>query len=133
MADTDDRLGGQLGAIAARLIDIAGCVASEAEAATAVMRGTTGQAHRIAQLAAALAEAAAAIEEGARRQTETLAHARATLAINKPVIDALTRSASPCRILHVKVRCSASMPGLKRRDRAMQEEPSPSWRPRCRR
>lgn len=103
MADADDRLGGQLGAIAARLTDIAGCVASEAEAATAVMRGTTGQAHRIAQLAAALAEAAAAIEEGARRQTETLAHARATLAINKPVIDALTRSAEGVASISVTV------------------------------
>lgn len=103
MADTDDQLGGQLGAIAARLTDIAGCVASEAEAATAVMRGTTEQAHRIAQLAAALAEAASAIEEGARRQTETLAHARATLAINKPVIDALTRSAEGVASISVTV------------------------------
>jgi methyl-accepting chemotaxis protein len=67
------------------------------------MRGTTGQAHRIAQLAAALAEAAAAIEEGARRQTKTLAHARATLAINKPVIDALTRSAEGVASISVTV------------------------------
>jgi methyl-accepting chemotaxis protein len=67
------------------------------------MRGTTEQAHRIAQLAAALAEAAAAIEEGARRQTETLAHARATLAINKPVIDALTRSADGVASISVTV------------------------------
>lgn len=103
MADADDRLREQLGAIAARLTDIAGCVASEAEAATAVIRGTTGQAHRIAQLAAALAEAAAAIEEGARRQAETLAHARATLAINKPVIDALTRSAEGVASISVTV------------------------------
>ena len=67
------------------------------------MRGTTEQAHRIAQLAAALSEAAAAIEEGARRQTETLAHARATLAINKPVIDALTRSADGVASISVTV------------------------------
>jgi methyl-accepting chemotaxis protein len=50
-----------------------------------------------------LAEAAAAIEEGARRQTETLAHARATLAINKPVIDALTRSAEGVASISVTV------------------------------
>lgn len=92
-ASRDDGLRGQLGAIAARLTDIAGCIASEAEVATAVVRGTTEQAHRIADLAAMLAQTASAIEEGARRQSEALAHARATLAINKPVIDALTRSA----------------------------------------
>lgn len=88
----EDALRAQLGAMAARLIDIAGCVASEAEAATAVVRGTTEQAHRIADLAAMLADAASAIEDSARRQAETLAHIRAGLAINKPVIDALTRS-----------------------------------------
>lgn len=92
-ASSDDGLRAQLGAIAARLTDIAGCIASEAEAATAVVRGTTDQAHRIADLAAMLAETASAMEENARRQAETLAHARETLAINKPVIDALTRSA----------------------------------------
>ena len=93
MASADDGLRAQLGAMAARLTDIAGCVASEAEAATAVVRGTAEQSHRIADLAAMLAEAASAIEESARRQAETLAHVRAGLAINKPVIDALTRSA----------------------------------------
>ncbi|MEG8023251.1 methyl-accepting chemotaxis protein [Sphingomonas aerolata] len=103
MVLTDERLRTQIGAIAVRLSDIAGCVASEAEAATVVVRGMTEQAHRIADLAAALAEAANAIEEGARSQADTLAHARATLAINKPVIDALTRSAAGVASISVAV------------------------------
>lgn len=103
MASNDDGMREQLGAIAARLTDIAGCIASEAEAATAVVRGTTEQARRIAELAAMLAETASAIEEGARRQFEALAHARATLAINKPVIDALTRSAEGVALISANV------------------------------
>jgi methyl-accepting chemotaxis protein len=99
----DGRLRAQIGAIAVRLSDIAGSVASEAEAATAVVRGMTEQAHRIADLAAALAEAAAAIEEGARGQADALAHTRSTLAINKPIIDALTRSAEGVASISITV------------------------------
>lgn len=40
---------------------------------------------------------------GGASQTETLAHARATLAINKPVIDALTRSADGVASISVTV------------------------------
>jgi len=103
MAYNDDGLRAQLRAMATRLTDIAGCVASEAEAATAAVRGTVEQAHRIADLAAMLAEAAGAIEESARRQADTLAHIRAGLAINKPVIDALTSSAQGVALISADV------------------------------
>lgn len=83
---------GQLGAIAARLLDIAGCVASESEAATSVIRGMAGQASRIAHLAAALEEAASIMEASVRQQAESLAQARVTLLANKPTIDAMARS-----------------------------------------
>ena len=82
----------QLGSIATRLLDIAGCVASEAETATAVIRGMADHAMRIASLAAALEAAANEAEAGVRRQAETLAQAREQLAANKPTIDALGQS-----------------------------------------
>lgn len=82
----------QLGGIATRLLDIAGCVASEAETATAVIRGMADQAMRIASLAAALEAAANEVEAGVRQQAETLAQARTALATNKPTIDALAQS-----------------------------------------
>ncbi|MBY9064201.1 hypothetical protein K7957_14760 [Sphingomonas yunnanensis] len=87
------RLHAQLGSIAERLTDIAGVVASEAETATAVVRGTTEQAHRVAHLAAMLVEAAAIVEANARRHADTIADLGASLAINKPVIDSLIESA----------------------------------------
>lgn len=87
-AGGDDRLGG----MAARLIDIAGCVAQEAEVATGAMRGLVDQAERVEMLAARLSDAAGAIEDGVRAQTTALAAARADLATNKPVIDALETS-----------------------------------------
>lgn len=81
-----------LGSIADRLIDIAGCVVSEAEAATASVRGMSHQAERVASLAADL-EAAAAVMAGAvRQQAEALALAREALTANKPIVDALDQS-----------------------------------------
>lgn len=82
----------QLSSIAGRLLDIAGCVASEAETATAVIRGMADHAVRIASLAAALEAAANESETGVRRQAEMLAKAREQLAANKPTIDALAQS-----------------------------------------
>lgn len=87
-------VGAQLGAIAARLIDIAGCVASEAEMAATAVRSLTDHADRAAALAALFEAAAAVVEEGVRRQAEALALARTDLAANKPVIDALEQSAA---------------------------------------
>lgn len=92
MAEPD--LAGQLGGIASRLIDIAGCVASEAEAATMIVRGMTDHANRVASLAAGLETAAALIEEAVRQQANALMLARAALTTNKPVIDALEQSIS---------------------------------------
>lgn len=82
----------QLDGIATRLLDIAGCVASEAETATAVIRGMAEHATRIAVLAAALEAAANDVEAGVRQQAETLAEARTQLVTNKPTIDALAQS-----------------------------------------
>lgn len=82
----------QLGGIAMRLIDIASCVASEAEMATAVVRGLSGQAGRVASLAAGLEAAAGVMEAAVRQQAEALALARAALTTNKPIIDALEQS-----------------------------------------
>lgn len=82
----------QLGGIAARLLDVAGCVASESETATAMIRGMADQASRIAMLSAALEHAASVMEANVRRQAETLADARHTLATNAPVVAALARS-----------------------------------------
>lgn len=82
----------QLGGIAARLIDIAGCVASEAETATMIVRGMTEHADRVASLAAGLERAAAMMEAAVRQQADALALARTALATNKPVIDALEQS-----------------------------------------
>lgn len=85
-------LDAHLGNIADRLIDIAGCVASEAEAATASVRGMSDQAERVASLAASL-EAAAGIMAGAvRQQAEALAMARESLTANKLVVDTLDQS-----------------------------------------
>lgn len=82
----------QLDAIATRLTDIAGVVATEAETATAVIRGLTEQAHRIAALAAALEAASSDMEASVRAQAVTLAQAREALGVNKPTIDLLARS-----------------------------------------
>ncbi|WP_375244337.1 methyl-accepting chemotaxis protein [Sphingomonas parapaucimobilis] len=85
-------LDAHLGNIADRLIDIAGCVASEAEAATASVRSMSDQAERVASLAASL-EAAAGIMAGAvRQQAEALAMARESLTANKLVVDTLDQS-----------------------------------------
>lgn len=82
----------QLGGIAARLLDIAGCVASEAETATTVVRGMTDHAGRVASLAADLEAAAGMMEEGVRQQADALALARAALTMNRPVVEALEAS-----------------------------------------
>ena len=84
----------QLGGIAGRLTDIAGCVAAEAETATVTIRGMTDHAHRIASLAAALEAASSAMAASVHEQVETLARARTALDTNKPTIDALARSAN---------------------------------------
>ncbi|KQO57439.1 methyl-accepting chemotaxis protein [Sphingomonas sp. Leaf257] len=85
-------LDAHLSDIADRLIDIAGCVASEAEAATASVRGMGDQAERVASLAASL-EAAAGVMAGAvKQQAEALALARESLSANKPVVDTLDQS-----------------------------------------
>lgn len=81
-----------LGGMAARLIDIAGCVAQEAELATAAVRGMIDQASRVAALAAHLEAAAGVMEELVRQQVGTLAEARAALSANTPVIAALDES-----------------------------------------
>lgn len=82
----------QLSNIATRLLDIAGCVASEAENATAMIRGMADHATRIASLAAALETAANEAETEVRRQVDTLAEARVRLAAKKPIIDHLSQS-----------------------------------------
>ncbi|GAA3260016.1 hypothetical protein GCM10020258_22220 [Sphingomonas yabuuchiae] len=85
-------LDAHLSDIADRLIDIAGCVASEAEAATASVRGMGDQAERVASLAASL-EAAAGVMAGAvKQQAEALALARESLSANKPIVDTLDQS-----------------------------------------
>ena len=85
---TDEGVEAHLGGIAARLLDVAGCVASESETATAMIRGIADQAFRIASLAAALEKAASALDAGVRQQ----AKARAALATNAPTIAALASS-----------------------------------------
>lgn len=85
-------LAAQLDSIAVRLVDIAACVAAEAETATAVVRGMTDQASRVASLAATLEAAAGVMEASVRQQAQALGAARAALATNKPVIDALEQS-----------------------------------------
>jgi methyl-accepting chemotaxis protein len=116
----------QLGGIATRLIDIAGNVATEAEMATAVMRGMTDQAARMAQLAVGLEAAAAVMEDGVRQQAQALTLARQALATNKPVIDALEQSvasvaaisgsiasiAQASRILSLNARIEAARAGV---------------------
>ena len=83
----------QLSGIAAHMVDIAGCVAAEAETATAVVRSMTEQAARVASLAAILEGAANVMETGVRQQSDALALARTALSTNKPVVDALAQSA----------------------------------------
>lgn len=78
--------------IVARLIDIAGCVASETEAATSIVRGLSEHAGRMASLAAGLQAAAGEMESSVRQQADALALARAALTENRPVIDALEQS-----------------------------------------
>ena len=82
-ATAEPDLAAQLEGIAARLIDIAGCVAAEAEMATAVVRGMTDHAGRVASLAAGLETAAGLMEAGVRQQADALALARASLTTNK--------------------------------------------------
>ncbi len=124
MAETN--LQAQLGGIAARLIDIAGCVAAEAETATAMVRGMSDHAQRLAALATALEDASSAMEAGVRQQSDTLADARAALSVNKPIIDALARSvegvaaisatvaqiARESRVLSLNARIEAARAGL---------------------
>lgn len=85
-------LDAHLGNIADRLIDIAGCVASEAEAATASVRGMSDQAERVASLAACLEGAAGVMAGAVKQQAEALAMARELLTANKPVVDTLDQS-----------------------------------------
>ena len=82
----------QLGGIATRLLDVADCVASESEMATAVIRGMADQASRVAYLASVLEDAASVMEAGVRQQAATLSEAREALATNAPTVAALTRS-----------------------------------------
>jgi methyl-accepting chemotaxis protein len=82
----------QLGAIAARLIDIAASVVAESEAATSAVRGMTDQTRRVELLAATLDKAADQVEADVLREAETLDKAQAALSANRPAIDALTRS-----------------------------------------
>jgi methyl-accepting chemotaxis protein len=102
----------QLSGIAGRLIDIAGCVATEAETATAVMRGMTDQATRMAQLAVGLEAAAGVIEESVRQQADALALARSALATNKPVIDALEQSAANVASISAVIAAIAQQSGI---------------------
>lgn len=81
----------QLCSIATRLLDIAGCVASEAENATAMIRGVTEHATRIASLASALQTAANEAEASVRRQVAALVEARTHLAAKKPIIEHLAQ------------------------------------------
>lgn len=125
--DTD--LGNQLSGIAARLIDVAGCVATEAEEASILVRGLAEHASRVAQLASGLEAAASAIEAAARQQAEALALARSELATNKPLIDALERSitgvstissaisqvAQESRVLSLNARIEAARAGAEGR------------------
>lgn len=82
----------QLCNIATRLLDIAGCVATEAENATAMIRGVTDHATRVASLASALEAAANEVEASVRRQVAALAEARTHLAAKKPIIEQLAQS-----------------------------------------
>ena len=84
----------QLGGIAERLVDIAGHVASEAETATAVVRGLSDQIGRMAALVSGLEAAANLMETGVRQQADALAQARLSLTKNGPVIAALEQSAA---------------------------------------
>ncbi|MBW6522519.1 hypothetical protein KZ810_03330 [Sphingomonas sp. RHCKR47] len=122
----DADLSAQLSGIAARLIDVAGCVASEAEAASILVRGMTDHASRVASLAFGLEAAASTMEAAVRRQADALAIARAELAANKPVIDALEQSiagvssisaaiaevAQESRILSLNARIEAARAGV---------------------
>ena len=92
VAAADPGIEAHLCSIAARLLDIATCVATESEAATAVIRSMADQASRMAALAAALEEAAGLVESNVRRQDQALTLARAALIANAPMIDALGRS-----------------------------------------
>lgn len=105
--------GDQLGAIAARLTDIAGTVAREAEAATALVRGMSDQAREMAALAASLRDAADAMEAGVRRQAEALAAAKHSLAANRPAIDALAQSVESVASI------SAIIAGIARQSRVL--------------
>ena len=90
MADPDPSV--PLASIVARLVDIAGCVASETEAATSAVRGLSDHAGCMAALAAGLQGAAEEMEASVRQQADALALARAALSENRPVIDALEQS-----------------------------------------
>lgn len=79
-------------AIAAQLTDIAGALARDAEAATAIVRGMTDEAREMAELAASLEHAANLMDGTVRHQAEILAHARQSASANKPAIDALAQS-----------------------------------------
>ncbi|RYD17750.1 MAG: hypothetical protein EOP89_18425 [Lysobacteraceae bacterium] len=125
VGDSAPPLEAQLNGIATRLMDIAGQVALEAEAATTVVRGMVNHAARVAELAAALEAAAEVIELEVRQQAESLASARARLGINAPVIAGLGRSitsvqtisaviagiAQESRILSLNARIEAARAG----------------------
>ncbi len=118
-------LDSHLKGIAGRLIDIAGCVASEAEAATASVRGMSSQAARVAALAADLDSAAGLMADAVRQQGEALAMARKALIANKPIVGALEQSvdrvasisaaiatiAQESRILSLNARIEAARAG----------------------
>lgn len=119
---TEPRLNDQLSSMAVRLTEIAGCVAAEAEAATAVVRSMVDQATRVSELASRLDAAASLIEAGVQSQAGALALARSAFVANKPVIAALESSiagvaaisdvigaiASESRILSLNARIEAA-------------------------
>jgi len=93
-----------VGAIAARLDDIATSVADEAAQLTATMRAVACQAQDVASLVAELENAARQIDAGMQDQVRLINAAREELADNQPALAALTSSADIIGSMSTRIR-----------------------------
>lgn len=93
-----------VGAIAARLEDIATNVAQEASQLTTLMRGVAEQAQDVAALVADLEEAARRIDAGMQEQVRFIAAVREEFSVNEPAMTALAASSEIITSMSGRIR-----------------------------